>query len=217
MSRRVRRGDLSVVSPQPARTDAPFASDGFHALPPGKIAAIATYLELRRDEPRPPVPAGPWRFEPLHGQAARYRALYAAIGRPWMWFSRAGHSEAEIAAIIDDRDVEALALVEEGRDVGLVELDFRKPGECEIAFLGLVPGQGGAGRGRVLVAEGVARAFLRPVDRLWLHTCTLDHPAALRFYRRAGLRPYLRAVEIADDPRLTGRMPRDAAPDLPIL
>ena len=55
------------------------------------------------------------------------------------------------------------------------------------------------------------------MDRLWLHTCTLDHPAALRFYRRAGLRPYLRAIEVADDPRLTGRMPRDAAPDLPIL
>ena len=205
------------MSPQPSRSDPVFVTDGFHALPPGKIAAIATYLELRRDEPRPPVPAGPWRFEPLAGRAARYRALYAAIGRPWMWFSRAGHSEAEIAAIIDDPAVEALALVEEGRDIGLLELDFRQRGECEIAFLGLVDGQGGTGRGRALIAEGIRRAFAAPVARLWLHTCTLDHPAALRFYRRAGLRPYLRAIEIADDPRVTGRMPRDAAPDLPIL
>ena len=63
-----------------------------------------------------------------------------------MWFSRAGHSEAEIAAIIDDPAVEALALVEDGRDIGLLELDFRKRGECEIAFLGLVAGQGGAAR-----------------------------------------------------------------------
>ena len=205
--------------PAPTRPDPPLAPalDGFLALPAGKIAAVATYLEMRPDEPRPAVPSGSWRLESLAGAAARYRRLYAEIGRPWMWFSRAALSEREIARIIDDPAVEALALTRDGRDLGLVELDFRTGGECEIAFLGLVPDAVGSGLGNALVAEAIRRAFARPIGRLWLHTCTLDHPGALRFYQRAGLRPYLRALEIADDPRLTGKLPRDAAPDVPIL
>ncbi len=104
-----------------------------------------------------------------------------------------------------------------GRDAGILELDFRKGGECELAFLGLVPGVIGRSLGRELAAEGIRRAFARPISRLWLHTCTLDHPGAVRFYRSVGFVPYRRALEVADDPRLTGRLPREAAPDVPIV
>jgi GNAT superfamily N-acetyltransferase len=191
--------------------------DGIVDLPPGKIAAIATYLEMHAPpEPRP-APAHPGMFALIGGDIPRYRALYKAIGEPWLWFSRARLSDMRLRAILDDPRVEAFAFHAEGRDLGLIELDFRIAGQCELSFLGLVPGAIGRGLGRVLIQEAIGRAFAKPIERLWLHTCTLDHPAALPFYMAAGLRPYRRAIEIAEDPRLTGELPRDAAPQLPIV
>jgi hypothetical protein len=54
-------------------------------------------------------------------------------------------------------------------------------------------------------------------QRIWVHTCTSDHPAALGFYRKMGFVPYKRAIEIADDPRLTGELPRTAAGHVPVV
>jgi hypothetical protein len=65
--------------------------------------------------------------------------------------------------------------------------------------------------------EAVRRAFAAPIGRLWVHTCSLDHPRALGFYLRSGFKPYKRAVEIADDPRLKGYLPLAAAPQMPPL
>ena len=190
---------------------------GFLELPPGKIAAVATYLEMTR----PPAGQVPTEvsgeFVPLAGDVARYRRLFAEVGRPWLWFSRASLSDGQLRAILEDPAVEALAFMIDGAEVGILELDFRKEGECELAFLGLVPGAIGRGLGRQLAAEALRRAFARPISRLWLHTCTLDHPAAIRFYQSVGFTPYRRALEVADDPRLTGRLPRDAAPDVPVI
>lgn len=203
-----------VARPQP---NASGDLDGILDLPAGKIAAVATYLEMNAAPLPRPVSGIPHRFEPIGRDLTRYRGLYARVGEPWLWFSRAVLSDARLKAIITDAKVEALAFVTEGEDRGLVELDFRVPGDCELSFLGLVPGATGGGLGRLLVAEAIRRAFARGVGRLWLHTCTLDHPAALPLYLSAGFRPYRRAVEIADDPRLSGHLSRGAAPQLPVI
>jgi len=55
------------------------------------------------------------------------------------------------------------------------------------------------------------------VARVWLHTCTLDGPAALSFYMKCGFRPYKRAIEVANDPRIRGMLSEDAAPQVPII
>jgi ribosomal protein S18 acetylase RimI-like enzyme len=194
--------------------------DGTTDLPPGKIAAVVTYLELRRpDRPAAPAspPAGSWDLAPIGPDLARYRSLFRRVGEPWLWFSRLVMPEPELLAILQDPGVEALALRGGGEDVGLLELDFRKEGECELAFLGVVPEAIGSGAGRLLMRHAVERAFSRPIRRLWVHTCSLDHPSALGFYRRAGFIPYKRAIEVADDPRLTGHLPRGAAPQIPLL
>lgn len=198
---------------QPVATYVP--KDGVVDLPAGKIAAIATYLEIRAaPTPAPPGPEG--RLERVT-DIARYRALYARIGEPWLWFTRAVMTDDALRQIIGHPDVEAQALVQDGRDIALVELDFRNAGECELAFFGLVPESCGQGIGMPLIRNAIARAFSRPISRLWLHTCTLDHPAALSFYTKAGLTPYRRAIEIAEDPRLSGHLPRGAAPQFPIV
>ena len=192
--------------------------DGYTDLPPGKVAAIVTYLEMRQPPPlsNSPVPAG-WSLQPIGADTSRYTTLYRRIGEPWLWFSRAVMPEVELAAIIGDPKVEALALHDGTGDVGLLELDFRSEEEAELAFLGLVPGTIGKGAGRFLIEEAIRRAFAKPIRRFFVHTCTLDHPGALAFYRRAGFTPYKRAIEVADDPRLAGFLPHEAADHVPVL
>jgi hypothetical protein len=68
-----------------------------------------------------------------------------------------------------------------------------------------------------MLSQAIARAWARPIARLWVHTCTLDHPSALRLYIRHGFVPFRAEVEIADDPRASGLLPADAAPAIPRL
>ena len=63
----------------------------------------------------------------------------------------------------------------------------------------------------------VPRAWRDGVSRVHVHTCSLDHPAALAAYTRAGFTPYKRAIERFPDPRLAGILPRDCAPQVPLL
>ena len=65
--------------------------------------------------------------------------------------------------------------------------------------------------------EALERAWARPIPRMWVHTCTFDHPNALGFYQRSGFRPYQVMVEVHPDPRLTGHLPREASPQVPLL
>ena len=126
--------------------------------------------------------------------------------------------DAHLASIIQHPRVELDAVLDEpGREVGMLELDFREPHECELAFVGLIPELSGQGHGRWLLAEAVNRAWREGVERVHVHTCSLDHPAALAAYRRAGFSPYKRAVERFPDPRLLGILPKDSAPQIPLL
>ncbi|MBD2745208.1 GNAT family N-acetyltransferase [Microvirga sp. BT688] len=192
--------------------------NGYTDLPPGKIATIVTYLEMREPPDLPSIhrPEG-WTLQRIDHDRPRYRSLFRKVGEPWLWFSRALMPDDALAAILDDPKVEALALHDGTGDVGLLELDFRGDNEVELAFLGLTPGFIGQGAGRFLINEAVRRAFARPTRRFFVHTCTLDSPSALAFYIRSGFTPYRRAIEVADDPRLHGFLPRAAAPHIPLL
>lgn len=200
--------------------------DGYVDVPEGRIAAVATTLEMRA---RPPSRALPPLREGLQIRPVErpdldwYRRLFRYIGEPWLWHSRLRLSDAALAAIIQDPRVAiwSLSAVEPGgelvSDEGLLELDFREEGSCELAFFGLSVALTGRGVGRNLMAHGIVEAWKRPISRFWVHTCTLDHPTALGFYIRSGFVPIKRQIEIAPDPRLDGTLSPTAAPDVPML
>jgi GNAT superfamily N-acetyltransferase len=190
---------------------------GYSDLPAGTIAAVVTYLEMEAAPAPQPVVREGWSLVPLRGEAARYRELFRQVGEPWLWFSRLIMRDEALRGIVDHPSVKAFALEADGADIGLLELDFRVAGQCELSFFGLVPEAIGQGWGRVLMQEALRRAWQAPIRRLWVHTCSLDHPRALGFYIRSGFRPYKRAVEIADDPRLKGYLPLTAAPQMPVM
>ncbi len=186
-------------------------------LPDGQIAAVVTYLEMAAP-PAESVPRGTLRLSRVaRPEPDAYRALFRKIGAPWLWFSRLAMSDAELEEIIADPKVELFEVAAVEAVVGMLELDFREPGQCEIAFVGLVPQLSGQGHGRWLLAEAVHRAWREGVTRVHVHTCSLDHPAALAAYRRAGFLPVKRAIERFADPRLAGILPADSAPQVPLL
>jgi GNAT superfamily N-acetyltransferase len=192
--------------------------NGYTDLPPGKLAAVVTYLEMR--EFPAPVPDGAGEFtlrRVENPELAWYRSLFRLVGEPWLWSSRLAKDDATVLDIIRDPAVDVNVLTFEGRDAGILELDRRSFPDIELAFLGVVPELVGRGAGRFLIGQAIEMARRWKPGRFWLHTCTLDHPKALGFYRKAGFTPYKRAVEILDDPRVAGRLPRTAAPRIPIL
>lgn len=195
------------------------AQNAYYEVPPGKLAAVVTYLEMTSPPAARPVPARPdLRLDHVERpDPAFYRDLFHRVGADWLWFSRLLMSNRELTAIIHDPLVEVHVLRAGAEGIGLLELDRRKAGEVELAYFGLVRAAVGGGAGRWLMDRAVRLAFRHAPRRLWLHTCTLDHPGALGFYIRSGFRPYARAIEIADDPRATGELPRGVAPQLPII
>jgi GNAT superfamily N-acetyltransferase len=184
----------------------------------GELAAVVTYLEMRF-APEVEIPPSTLDLQRIADPASeQYRRLFQLVGAPWLWFSRLVLDDEKLGAIIKDPCVELYAVRDgNGRDVGMLELDFRERGQCELAFVGLVPDLSGLGHGRWLLAEAVSRAWRSGVERVHVHTCSLDHPAALSAYRRAGFTPYKRAVERFPDPRLLGFLPKDCAPQVPLL
>jgi GNAT superfamily N-acetyltransferase len=190
----------------------------YEAVADGELAAVVTYLEIR-EPPAHTIPASPLSLKRIEvPEPEHYRELFRRIGSTWLWFSRLIMDDAHLASIVQHPRVELYAVTDEaGREVGMLELDFREQHECELAFVGLTPELSGLGHGRWLLAEAIHRAWRDGVTRVHVHTCSLDHPAALSAYRRAGFVPFKRAIETFPDPRLLGILPRDCAPQIPLI
>lgn len=183
-----------------------------------ELAAVVTYLEMRCAKAGEIPPSTLDLQRVVEPEVDQYRALFHLVGEPWLWFSRLMLDDEKLGAIIQDPRVELYVVRDgNGRDVGMLELDFREPAQCELAFVGLILDLSGLGHGRWLLAEAVSRAWREGIKRVHVHTCSLDHPAALSAYRRAGFVPYKRAIERFPDPRLLGILPKNCAPQVPLL
>jgi GNAT superfamily N-acetyltransferase len=191
--------------------------NGYTDLPTGKIANVVTFLErlppAERAKPDPRFPIRHIEYPDL----AWYRDLYRRIGEDWLWFSAAVMPDAQLAKALHAPTTEVLALEQGGRATGLAELSFARQGEVEIVMFGVVPEATGTGAAQALMDAALTQAKRPGVNRVWLHTCTFDHPAAVRFYLKQGFRAFKFAIEIADDPRLSGHLPLTAAPHVPVI
>ena len=192
---------------------------GFYDVSPGKLAVIVTHLEMRAPaETRDTALPEGITFHRVSPDLAWYRDIFMRVGAlEWLWFSRLRMSDEAMRAILGDPAVEFYTLRRDGQDEALLELDFRTPGECELAYFGLTPALIGSGCGRYLMDQAIHLAWSHPIKRFHVHTCTIDSPQALDFYRRSGFIPIRQQVEIADDPRVLGELPETAAPHVPLF
>lgn len=193
-------------------------SSGLHDVPNGMVAMVVTRLQMTAQPPLRDlaVPEG-ITFRRVTPDLAWYRDLFNRVGAPWMWYGRRALNDDALMVILNDPKVALYTLSRDGEDEALLELDFRKEGACELGYFGLTPKLIGSGAGRFLMNEAIRLAWAEPITRFHLQTCTLDSPQALNFYIRSGFTPYRRQIELADDPRLTGLLPEDAAPHVPLI
>ncbi len=169
----------------------------------GKIKTITTYVEMAAAPPQsgtlaPPLEGLEILRRPKPG-ISFYRFLYETVGSNYTWTARTLMTDEELAKMIHDPAVEVHVLHVNGKPAGFVELDCRKAPEVEISMFGLFPEYIGRKLGPYFLdwAIGYAWKEKRP-QRLWLHTCTLDHPKALSMYRKAGFVEYAKEEELAD-------------------
>ncbi len=188
-------------------------------LPKGKIASVVTYLEMTAPPGERPVPdRQDLSLEKVDAPGLDwYRGIYRTIGENWLWFTRLQMEDRALHIILESDHTEVYILRSGGKDIGLFELDISDFPDIELAFFGTVPDQQGSGAGRWMMTHGLQHAWVKSPKRVWLHTCNLDHPAALPFYVRTGFTPYKFGIDVDDDPRLTGVLDPSAAPHLPLL
>ncbi len=193
--------------------------DGLYDIPRGKIATIATHLEMLAPAPARPVPAPEGvSFEQIKPDLDRYRDLFTRVGSlDWLWHGRLKMNEADLQAILSDPKVAIYTLRLDGQDEALLELDFRQDGACQLAYFGLTANLIGSGAGRFMMNQAISLAWAQDIARFHVDTCTMDSPQALPFYIRSGFTPCAQQIEVRDDPRLDGILPRSAAPHVPIF
>lgn len=193
--------------------------DGYTDLPAGKIANVVTYFEMFAPPQPPPEPERPdLSFRRVADpDVGWYRETIRTIGEAWLWFSPLVIPEARLRALLRNPRLEVYALERGAETAGIAELDRRVVGEVEISFFGVTPSEFGTGAARWLMNRTLAAAFRDGPRRVWLHTCSFDHPAAVPFYLRSGFAPYKFAIEVTDDPRLRGFLPETAAPHVALI
>lgn len=157
-----------------------------------EVVVTRVYFEMRSArELRPAAePVDAPRLVRERGEPSLWRRLYAETGRDYHWVDRLGWTDAEIAAFLARHQSELWTA--RGKDdeiVGWFQLDLHDDGTIELGYFGLLPGNTGRGWGGWLLARAVERAWALAPARVWVHTCTLDHPAAIPNYVARGFVP----------------------------
>jgi GNAT superfamily N-acetyltransferase len=152
-----------------------------------------TYLEMRR-----PEELRSYHADAEHVRIERvrqcppsfYRFLYSEVGRHWYWRDRLTWTDAQVRDRLTLPGVSLWVMYVEGAPAGYAELERHADRSTEIAYFGLLPEFTRRGLGKLLLTAAVERAWEDGTTRVWLHTCTLDDPAALPNYVKRGFVPY---------------------------
>ena len=118
------------------------------------------------------------------------RIYYRDVGRLWHWTDRLPWTPEQWRAYVERPELETWIARVNGVAAGYAELELQDHRNVEIAYFGLLPAFVGQGHGGHFLTETIERAWALGADRVWVHTCTLDHPAALANYLARGFRQY---------------------------
>jgi GNAT superfamily N-acetyltransferase len=137
--------------------------------------------------------------------ASFYRYLYREVGRFYHWIDRLPWTDDEIRAHLARPEITLWVIYREATPAGYFELERHDDGSIEIAYFGLLQEFLGRGLGKHLLSVAVAQAWTGGANRVWLHTCTLDDPAALPNYLKRGFEPFKKetySTDIAPDEQM---------------
>ncbi len=168
-----------------------------------RIPMTVTFLEMtaKPSAVPPPVPKGKVALLRCEKPSIHfYRYLYDTIGADYYWVDRKRLDPEGLAAVIQDPLNRLFVLYKDGSPAGMAELDLRKAGTANISYFGLMPEMIGKGLGYFFLYHTCLNAWMEPIQRLTINTCTLDHPRALPLYQRLGFRAYDRQERFVELP-----------------
>lgn len=114
------------------------------------------------------------------------RFLYLAVGAKWYWYMRLTWTYQQWVEFLSRPGVVTWVAYVEGTPIGYFELETQPDSNVEISYFGLISEFIGQGYGRSLLEDAIRTAWALGGKRVWLHTCTLDHPQALPNYLARG-------------------------------
>ena len=180
-----------------------------------KMTVTFTYLEMLSRPKRPPAKT-PLTKHPIsliriwQPTISFYRYLYNSVGEPWLWYERRIIDDEKLKSIIHDDKVEIYCLFIGGTPAGYAELNCEDVNNIQLSYFGLIPEFINKGFGRYFLEAVIDIVWNYNPDRLWLHTCSLDHPSALPNYQRRGFTPFDKKTRKVLDPRQAGFLPKNA-------
>ncbi len=152
-----------------------------------------TYLEMRAASELRPKHTGDPCFEVKEATVKQWeynRFLYLLVGRDWAWNDKKNWTESQWRAYAEADELRTFVGYYIGSVAGYYEMRRDSLDGVEIAIFGLTPKFVGRGLGGVLLTKAIETAWEMNAGRVWLHTCSLDHPAALPNYQARGMRIY---------------------------
>lgn len=158
------------------------------------MTAVTTYyLEMRAATELRPKRIADERFRIREATVKQWqfnRFLYLAVGQPWAWNDKRDWTDAQWRDYAEAARLRTCAAYYDGSPAGYHELFAHEDGSVEIAYSGLLPAFIGRGFGGALLTHALEEAWRPAPTRVWVHTCTLDHPAALANYQARGMTLY---------------------------
>ena len=117
--------------------------------------------------------------------------LYRLVGSAWQWIDKLSVPDSEWKAYVESPLVKTWVGYYKGAVAGYFELVIRGEGNTEIEYFGLAEAFIGKGFGGYFLSQAIKKAWAIPdTKRVVVHTCSLDHPAALNNYKRRGFTVY---------------------------
>ncbi len=115
--------------------------------------------------------------------------FYKNVGKKHNWIDRLSWSEEKWMSYVSNEKIRTYILKNKNELVGFFELIFHlENNETEIAYLGLLEEYQNKNLGSYLLSEAIKKSFVNNINRVWLHTCSLDHKYALNNYKSRGMR-----------------------------
>lgn len=128
------------------------------------------------------------------------RFLYRSVGGDWFWAVRINWSYEDWHKWLTQHGLRTWVLYVAGTPAGYFELRSHSDNDIEIEHFGLIPRFVGEGLGGYLLTEAIETAWAIGGQRVWLHTCTHDHPNALKNYLARGMRLFHEETESKELP-----------------
>jgi GNAT superfamily N-acetyltransferase len=118
------------------------------------------------------------------------RFLYQLVGENWNWTDKLSWSDEQWLNYAEDKNLLTYVAYYSGTPAGYFELKKETEGNVKIEYFGLSPRFIGKGLGSHLLSSAIAEAWTLGATRIWVHTCSLDHPSALKNYQARGMKVY---------------------------